>query len=157
MLQEIVIISRGGLGLFYQNFDPKAQGDEDLLASFFHTILGLAKESTKENLQEIITGNIKYHFLVKDTFTMVIRLARSIKEKNLKILIESVAEIFEKQFRKELIQNNTNVSIYDQFESVVKRIFNISKESKYKSSDYFKQMLGINLQNLNYQKLLSSL
>ncbi|MHA1651103.1 MAG: hypothetical protein ACTSYB_12980, partial [Candidatus Helarchaeota archaeon] len=110
MIKEIYILNKGGIGLFYQNFSDKIEGDEQLAASLFNVIQTFAETYLNEEVRSIVADNDKLLFFQGDSFSIIIRTDMNSKldekSKKLKALRD---ELF-KRYHKNLKCNITDIS-----------------------------------------------
>lgn len=136
MIKEIYILNKGGIGLFYQNFSDKIEGDDQLAASLFNVIQSFAENYLNEDIRSIVSNNDKLLFFRGKDFSIIIRTDTNSKldEKSKKIKV--LKDRFFQKYHKNLKYNITDVSIYDEFEEIIRKIFKISTLQDNKKLEY---------------------
>jgi len=157
MIKEIYILNKGGIGLFYQNFSDKIEGDEQLAASLFNVIQTFAETYLNEEVRSIVADNDKLLFFQGDSFSIIIRTDMNSKLDEKSKKLKALRDEFFKRYHKNLKCNITDISIYDDFEETIRNIFKIEKKPKHRSSELLQQFFGIPIKKINLKKLIHSL
>lgn len=157
MIKEIFILNEGGIGLFYQNFEKEVQDNCQMLASFFSAIQSFAEKAMSEHLNAIISGENKYVFYTAEKFSIVIKTDKNTSDSKIKSKLEILKDSFHKIFEDCLNQNEIRTENFNGFEQIVINVFNIKTKPKYKSSEIFKDLLGLSNKKINFKKILNSL
>lgn len=157
VIKEIYILNGSGIGVFYQNYEDQVQKDLQLIAPFFSAIQSFAQECTKDNLKALIMGENKYSFINHETFSIVIKTDKSLDLKNIQKKIDNLSRTFFTQYGKELMKSNQDLDNYNNFEIVVREMFEVKIRPTFKSSELVKDFLGLSDRNVNFKKVINSL
>jgi hypothetical protein len=133
MIQELMIINKAGIALFYHNFiDVNLADDQQSLASYFDIICRFTKNSFKESLKMLTLDSFVFFFYThKSNYHLVIKSGTNEINKNiLEDIAESILNAFLTEFRSCLDDFNGEISEFKSFSEIVESLVS-SKLNKY--------------------------
>jgi hypothetical protein len=157
LIKEILIINDGGIGLFYQNFEEQAKVDCQVMAGFLSAIQNFAQNCAEDQLQAIVSDKDQYTFHNAKNYSVVIKASRKVSVKTLEEKIAQLKQDFEAIYREYLERQEVNSEKYNGFEEVIMNVFEIKEKPKFKSSEIFNSLLGLENKKINFKKVLNSL
>jgi hypothetical protein len=125
MIQELMIINKAGLALFYHNFvDVHLTDDKQSLASYFDIICRFTKHNFKESLKMLTLDSFVFFFYTNESnYHLVLKCSN---KKINKVLLEDVAEgilnTFLTQFENILNDFNGEISHFKPFSGIVESL-----------------------------------
>jgi len=125
MIQELMIINKAGIALFYHNFvDVNNFDDQQSLASYFDIICRFTKNSFKESLRMLTLDSFIFFFYThKSNYHSVFKcLNKEIDKKLLEDTAESIIDSFLTKYSKILKDFNGEVSNFKSFAKIVQDI-----------------------------------
>lgn len=128
MIQELMIINKAGIALFYHNFiDVNKTDDQQSLASYFDLICRFTKHSFKESLKILALDSFIFFFYThKSNYHLVFKcLNKELDKKLLEDTAESIIASFLTKFSKVLKDFNGEVSNFKSFAKIVQDIVSI--------------------------------
>jgi len=157
MLKEIFIINKGGIGLFYQNFETTGRKDKDLVSAFLKIFQDLTVEYMNQSLQELQVGTDKVIFVSGEPVSFVLKVNSIMPSNKIETRIALLKDRFLRNYTEQLSQNDTDIKDFDAFEQDIKEVFDIKTKTNRKSSERLQEFFGISVTNANLKKLIESL
>ena len=118
MIQELMIINKAGLALFYHNFKKEDRNaDEQSLAGYFDIICRFTKRNFKESLRLITLDSVTFFFFThKSRYHLVLKCDNYKFDKNeLEILSEMIIDEFVEKYSDILKDFNGDISLFKSF------------------------------------------
>jgi hypothetical protein len=125
MMQELMIINKAGIALFYHNFvDVNNFDDQQSLAGYFDIICRFIKHNFKESLRMLTLDSFIFFFYThKSKYHLVFKcLNREIDNKLLEDIAESIIESFLTKYNEILKDFTGEVSNFKLFAKIVQDI-----------------------------------
>ncbi|MFX1424820.1 MAG: hypothetical protein ACFFBE_00085 [Promethearchaeota archaeon] len=125
MIQELMIINNAGIALFYHNFiDDNKADDQQSLAGYFDIICRFTKNSFKESLRMLTLDSFIFFFYShKSKYHLVLKCVnKELNKRLLEEISESIIESFLKIYKEKLRNFNGEISSFNSFTKVVKKI-----------------------------------
>jgi len=125
MIQELMIINKAGIALFYHSFiDANKTDDHQSLAGYFDLICRFTKRSFKESLKILALDSFIFFFYTHNSkYRLVFKcLNKEIDKKILEDTAESIIDNFLIKFGKILEDFNGEVSNFSSFKKIVEDI-----------------------------------
>ena len=125
MIQELMIINKAGIALFYHNFvDVNNFDDQQSLASYFDIICRFTKNSFKESLKMLTLDSFIFFFYThKSNYHSVFKcLNKEINKKLLEDIAETIIDSFLTKYSKILKDFNGEISNFKSFAKIVQDI-----------------------------------
>ncbi|MBY8990542.1 MAG: hypothetical protein KGD58_07300 [Candidatus Lokiarchaeota archaeon] len=133
MIQEIMIINKAGIALFYHNFvNVNLIDDHQSLASYFDIICRFTKNSFKESLRMLTLDNfIFFFYTARSNYHLVLKCGnKKIKKELLEDIAESILTAFLTEFKNSLDDFNGEISEFKPFSEIVEGLVS-SKLNEY--------------------------
>jgi hypothetical protein len=133
MIQELMIINKAGIALFYHNFiDVHLTDDHQSLASYFDIICRFTKNSFNESLNMLTLDSFVFFFYThKSNYHLVLKCGnKEINRNILEDIAESILSAFLTQFKSSLEDFNGEISDFKPFSEIVESLVS-SKLSEY--------------------------
>ena len=137
MIQELLIINKAGIALFYHNFinKLKKQDNYQLIASFLDQIAHFTKFGLKNDLGLIKMNNFFFSFYKhhKSNHRIVLKCDQSnfenpkVIKKSLDIVSKKLADNFYNHYKEDLDNFDGNISRFHSFTTVIEEIFGSSQ------------------------------
>ena len=134
MIQELMIINRAGIALFYYDFSGRnIFKDQQSLASYFDLICRFTKNQFKESLKTISLDNsIFFFFTHKSGLHIIFKCDnKTFDRKLLESLADRIIDNFITNFRKDLEDFNGEISNFHTFSHILEKVI-VSKEKDIK-------------------------
>jgi hypothetical protein len=125
MIQELMIINKAGIALFYHNFvDVNNFNDQQFLASYFDIICRFTKLSFKESLRMLTLDSFIFFFYThKSNYHLVFKcLNKEIDTKLLEDTAETIIESFLAKYNDILENFNGEISHFKSFGEIIQDI-----------------------------------
>ncbi|MFX1375966.1 MAG: hypothetical protein ACFFA0_09160 [Promethearchaeota archaeon] len=125
MIQELMIINKAGIALFYHNFkDVDKTNDEQSLASYFDIICRFTKNNFNESLRMLTLDSFIFFFYThKSDYHLVLKcLNKKINKKLLEEIAENILNTFLTQFKNILEDFNGEITHFRLFSNIVESI-----------------------------------
>jgi len=125
MIQELMLINKAGIALFYHNFiDVNKPDDQQSLASYFDLICRFTKHSFRESLRILALDSFIFFFYThKSNYHLVFKcLNKEIDKKLLEDTAESIVESFLTKYSEILEDFNGEVSHFKSFAKIVQDV-----------------------------------
>ena len=99
-MPSAILILNNGLLAFYRSYGEQKLDDFDLTAGFFQAILNFSKLEVGENLETISMSDSYYYFLVKNSFSFILKDDRTSEKTREQIaaILEQLSERFFEEF-----------------------------------------------------------
>ena len=138
MIQELLIINKAGIALFYFNFLEKSRKKDNyqLIASFLDQIAHFTKLGLKDDLGIIMMSNYFYSYYKhkKSNLLIIFKCDKSnyenpkIIKKSLDIVAKKISDNFFMKFKDEIEDFNGNISRFKSFTKTIEDIFSSNHE-----------------------------
>ena len=138
MIQELLIINKAGIALFYFNFLEKSKKKDNyqLIASFLDQIAHFTKLGLKDDLGIIMMSNYFYSYYKhkKSNLLIIFKCDKSnyenpkIIKKSLDIVAKKISDNFFMKFKDEIEDFNGNISRFKSFTKNIEDIFSSNHE-----------------------------
>ena len=133
MIQELMIINKAGIALYYHNFvDVNLIDDQQSLASYFDIICRFTKNSFKESLRMLTLDSFVFFFYThKSNYHLVLKCGNKEINKNLlEDIAESILTAFLTEFKNSLEDFKGEISEFKPFSEIVESLVS-SKLNEY--------------------------
>jgi hypothetical protein len=133
MIQELMIINKAGIALYYHNFvDVNLINDHQSLASYFDIICRFTKNSFKESLKMLTLDSFVFFFYTqKSNYHLVLKCGNKEINKNLlEDIAESILTAFLTEFKNLLEDFKGEISEFKPFSEIVESLVS-SKLNEY--------------------------
>jgi hypothetical protein len=134
MIQELMIINKAGIALFYYDFSGNnIFKDQQSLASYFDLICRFTKNQFKESLKTISLDNsIFFFFTHKSRLHIIFKCDnKKFDSKLLESLANKIIDNFITNYRNDLKDFNGEISNFHSFSHVLEKVID-SKEKDFK-------------------------
>jgi len=138
LIQELLIINKAGIALFYFNFLGKSKKKDNyqLIASFLDQIAHFTKLGLKDDLGIIMMSNYFYSYYKhkKSNLLIIFKCDKSnyenpkIIKKSLDIVAKKISDNFFMKFKDEIEDFNGNISRFKSFTKTIEDIFSSNHE-----------------------------
>lgn len=117
MIQEIMILNKAGIALFYHNFTNRKIKDIQILASYFDLICRYTRSSLNETLKSFTLQDRKIFFYSHKSGLHVVFICqnKAYKEKIFNYLADIIIVKFLRLYNKELKKFNGEISPFKSF------------------------------------------
>ena len=133
MIQELMIINKAGIALFYHNFvNVNLIDDHQSLASYFDIICRFTKNNFKESLKMLTLDSFVFFFYThKSNYHLVLKCGNKEINKNLlEDIAESILTAFLTEFKNSLEDFKGEISEFKPFSEIVESLVS-SKLNEY--------------------------
>lgn len=133
MIQELMIINKAGIALYYHNFvDVNLIDDQQSLASYFDIICRFTKNNFKESLKMLTLDSFVFFFYThKSNYHLVLKCGNKEINKNLlEDIAESILTAFLTEFKNSLEDFKGEISEFKPFSEIVESLVS-SKLNEY--------------------------
>ena len=133
MIQELMIINKAGIALYYHNFvDVNLIDDQQSLASYFDIICRFTKNNFKESLKMLTLDSFVFFFYThKSNYHIVLKCGNKEINKNLlEDIAESILTAFLTEFKNSLEDFKGEISEFKPFSEIVESLVS-SKLNEY--------------------------
>ena len=140
MIQELMIINKAGIALYYHNFvDVNLIDDQQSLASYFDIICRFTKNNFKESLKMLTLDSFVFFFYThKSNYHLVLKCGnKEINENLLEDIAESILTAFLTEFKNSLEDFKGEISEFKPFSEIVESLVS-SKLNEYGEPMYIK-------------------
>lgn len=140
MIQELMIINKAGIALYYHNFvDVNLIDDQQSLASYFDIICRFTKNNFKESLKMLTLDSFVFFFYThKSNYHLVLKCGNKEINKNLlEDIAESILTAFLTEFKNSLEDFKGEISEFKPFSEIVESLVS-SKLNEYGEPMYIK-------------------
>ena len=125
MIQQLMIINRAGIALFYRDFSgSNVIKDQQSLASYFDLICRFTKNQFKESLKTISLDNSIFFFYThKSGLHIIFKCDNDTFDRELlESLADKIIDNFIKKFRTDLKDFNGEISNFHTFSHVLEKV-----------------------------------
>ncbi|MCK4687666.1 MAG: hypothetical protein KAT66_06025 [Candidatus Lokiarchaeota archaeon] len=125
MIQQLMIINRAGIALFYHNFSrSKNFKDHQSLASYFDLLCRFTKNQFKESLRTISLDNSIFFFYTHQSGLHIIFKCdnESFDRELLESLADKIIDNFIKKFKNDLKDFNGEISNFHGFSQILEKV-----------------------------------
>ncbi len=133
MIQQLMIINRAGIALFYHNFSGRSNifKDQQSLASYFDLLCRFTKNQFKESLRTISLDNSIFFFYTHQSGLHTIFKCdnESFDRELLESLADKIIDNFIKKFKNDLKDFNGEISNFHGFSKILEKVID-SKDIK---------------------------
>ncbi|MFX1411751.1 MAG: hypothetical protein ACFFA6_15480 [Promethearchaeota archaeon] len=133
MIQELMIINKAGIALFYHNFSGDIFKDQQSLAAYFDLICRFTKNQFKESLRTITLDSFIFFFYThKSGLHIIFKCDNKIFDRALlESLADKIIENFMIKFRDSLEDFDGEISNFHTFSDTLEKLLN-PKDKKIK-------------------------
>ena len=123
MIQEIMILNKAGIALFYHNFTSRKMKDIQIVASYFDLICRYTKSSLNETLKSFSLQDRKIFFYSHNSGLHVVFICenKAYKEKIFNYLADLIIQKFTRLYNKELERFSGEISAFKSFSKELER------------------------------------
>lgn len=126
MIQEIMILNKTGIALFYHNYIERKIHDIQIFASFFDLICRYTRKNLNTTLKSFTLQDRKIIFYSHKSGLHVVFICekKPYKEKIFNYLADIIIEKFLRLYNKQLENFNGEISIFKPFSKVIEQTVN---------------------------------
>jgi len=126
MIQEIMILNKAGIALFYHNFTNSKIKDIQIIASYFDLLCRYTRYNLNETLKSFTLQDRKIFFYSHKSNLHVVFICKNkeYKEKIFNYLADIIIKKFIRLYNKELEKFNGEVSIFKPFSKELEKTIN---------------------------------
>lgn len=158
-INEIFIINKGGVAVFYWNTGIEIF-NKDLLSGLMASLNMIATELTGDELKTLAVSNRQYNFYSYDFFTLVIHSDASCCPIEMARIAAEIGYKFGQKYNT-VVERAVNLKQFDPFSEELAKILPItntkSNKMKVKSSEALENFLGIAKGKINMKRVLENL
>ena len=114
ILQDIWILSEGGIVVFNRVFNPKI--NEQLFGALMTALNSFAEELIEGGPMSFELSSVRYTIFKSNTFLFISNSAKKIKEKSVKEELKKISEKFFLKYSKVLENWDYEISVFSDFE-----------------------------------------
>lgn len=114
ILQDIWILSEGGIVVFNRVFNPKI--NEQLFGALMTALNSFAEELIQGGPMSFELSSVRYTIFKTNTFLFIANSSKKIKEKSIKEELKKVSEKFFSKYSKILENWDYEISVFSDFE-----------------------------------------
>ena len=126
MIQEIMILNKAGIALFYHNFTSRKMKDIQIVASYFDLICRYTRSSLNETLKSFTLQDRKIFFYSHKSGLHVVFICenKEYKEKIFNYLADIIIQKFIRLYNKELERFSGEISAFKSFTKELEKTIN---------------------------------
>ena len=114
IIQDIWILSEGGIVVFNRVFNPKI--NEQLFGALMTALNSFAEELIEGGPMSFELSSVRYTIFKANTFLLIANSAKKIKEKSVKEELKKISEKFFSKYAKVLENWDYEISVFSDFE-----------------------------------------
>ena len=118
IIQDIWILSEGGIVVFNRVFNPKI--NEQLFGALMTALNSFAEELIEGGPMSFELSSVRYTIFKANTFLFIANSAKKIKEKDVKEELKKISEKFFMKYSKTLVNWDYEISVFADFEPEIK-------------------------------------
>jgi len=114
VLQDIWILSEGGIVVFNRVFNPKI--NEQLFGALMTALNSFAEELTEGGPMSFELSSVRYTIFKSNNFLFIANSSKKIKEKSIKEELKKISEKFFIKYSKTLENWDNEISVFSDFQ-----------------------------------------